>query len=115
MADRDDTDIASSFRVHAGGDAVGGRRRTGKQLGIEGVAREYNAIEQAAEALREAERAVKAANEFKTDMAEKLLFTLMNEGVKKYKYTDSNGKRFTVRAKQKTSVEVKRGWEDDEA
>jgi hypothetical protein len=91
MADRDDTDIASSFRVHAGGDAVGGRRRTGKQLGIEGVAREYNAIEQAAEALREAERA------------------------KKYKYTDSNGKRFTVRAKQKTSVEVKRGWEDDEA
>lgn len=95
-------DIASAFRS----------RNT--QLGIAGVAREYNTIEQAAEALREAERQVKAAGELKNDMAEKLLFTLINEGVRSYKYTDSEGRRFTVRAKTKQSVEVKRGWESED-
>lgn len=85
-----------------------------KQLGISGIAREYNAIEQAAEALREAERQVKAAGELKQDMADKLLFTLINEGVRSYKYTDSEGRRFTVRAKTKQSVEIKRGWESEE-
>ena len=96
-----DDDLASAFR-----------NRREQQLGIAGIAREYATIEKAAEALREVERQCKAAAELKADMADKLLFALIEEGVKKY--TDSEGKRFTVRAKTKTSVEVKRGWEEEE-
>ena len=98
-----DDDLASAFR-----------NRREQQLGIAGIAREYATIEKAAEALREAERQCKAAADLKADMADKLLFALVEEGVKKYKYTDSEGKRFTVRAKTKTSVEVKRGWDEEE-
>lgn len=103
-----DDDLASAFR---GPRPLEGGNRRSEQLGIAGIAREYATIEKAAEALREAERQCKAAAELKTDMQDKLLFALV-EGVKKYKYTDSEGKRFTVRAKTKTSVEVKRGWEE---
>lgn len=102
--DDTDSDKASAFRLHSGG----------KQQGIPGIVREYAGIERAAEDLREAERACKAATEIKATMGEKLLFALQREGVRKYKYTDSEGRRFTVKAESKTTVSVKRGWEESD-
>lgn len=116
MANDTTDDLAGAFRVHSGGEAGGrGNRSTrGKQLGIEGVARTYSQVEEAAEALREAEVAVKAANEVKTDRADGLLYAMQREGIRSYKYTDSDGRRFTVKANSKTTVKITRGWDEDE-
>lgn len=96
------TDIASSFRVHRGG-----------QTEIPGTERQYTAIEAAAEALREAEAAVKAANDVKADRGERLIYALVDAGVRRYRYIDSDGARHTVVATSKTTVKVSRGWTED--
>lgn len=96
----DDNDIAAAFR----------RRKGGEQLPIPGTERATSpAVEAAAEALREAEAEVKAATELKADRAERLLYALLEAGVKVYPYTDADGRRFTVVATERMTVKVKRG------
>lgn len=101
--DTETNDIASSFRVHRGG----------RQTEIPGTERAVDDIERAAEALREAEGACKAAADIKADRAERLIYALIEAGVRKYKYTDSEGRKFTVTATNKTTVKVSRGWQEE--
>ena len=99
----DDNDIAASFRSIRGG----------KQTEIPGTERTYSAVEEAAELLREAEGAVKAAKEIKDDRAERLIYALIEAGVRRYRYVDSDGARHTVVATSKTTVKITRGWQEE--
>lgn len=84
----------------------------GKQTQIPGTERTFSKVEEAAEDLREAEAACKAAGDTKADRAERLIYALIDAGVRKYKYTDSDGRKFTVSATDKTTVKISRGWQE---
>ena len=98
----DETDIAAAFRVHAGG----------KQTEMPGIGRAYDDVEKAAEDLRVAEAACKAATDLKADRAERLIYALIDKGEKVYRYTDSEGLKHTIRLSNKTSVKITRGWSE---
>ena len=99
---KDEDDIASAFRVHSGG----------KQTQIPGTELELGDVEQAAEALREAENTVKAAADLKADRAERLIYALIDAKQRVYRYTDAEGFKHTIRLSDKTTVKITRGWQE---
>ncbi|HVY79879.1 MAG TPA: hypothetical protein VG994_02765 [Steroidobacteraceae bacterium] len=94
-------DLAAAFR--------------GKQTFIPGTEPDTSPeLEEAADRLREAEAAVKAAQEVKATRGEALVFAMQNASVSKYRYTDSEGRSWVVRLKRKDRVVIKRAGADDD-
>lgn len=95
-------DLAASFR------------RRSDQLSLAGTEREeVPEVEEAADRLREADGALKAAKEVKDVRAEVLVDMMRAHGVDAYKYTDNDGVRWTIKLDRKTKVTIKRRGMDD--
>ena len=82
------------------------------QLEIPGTERpKVPAVEAAAAKLRSAEQAAHAHAELLSAAREALLFSLIEAGVRDYKYADPFGGKWTIEAKTHTTVKIKRGHE----
>lgn len=66
-------------------------------------------VEQLADELREIEAQHKDLGVKKNDKVEALVYALIRADVKTYKYVDSEGARWTIRATRKDGVKVQRG------
>ena len=70
-------------------------------------------VERLADELRQREVEAKDAGVRKNDAAEALVFALQRADVRRYRYIDSEGTRWTICVKDKTTVTIKRGHGED--